>query len=127
MRQYLKWALVTTLAAAGCEGHSNATTGPLAAAATAHAAEEKVAPDAVPKAVIDAAVAAVPGLVIEEVTRELEKGIVVYEVEGKAGGVQVEVEITAEGKVLEVERDGGDDDDDDDGDDDDDRKDGQRR
>jgi uncharacterized membrane protein YkoI len=118
MHHYLKMALVTTLAAAGCEGHSNATTTPLAAAATAVASEEKLSLDAVPKPVIDAAMAAVPGLVIEQAERELEKGVVVYDLEGKAGGVRVEVEVTAEGKVLEVER--GEDDDDKQGEEDDD-------
>ena len=119
MHHYLKMALVTTLAAAGCEGHSNATTAPLTAAATAHSSEEKVPLDAVPKPVVDAALAAVPGLVIEQVERELEKGVLVYDLEGKAGGVRFEVEVTAEGKVLEVER--GEDDDDKDGEDDDDK------
>ena len=125
MHHFLKMALVSTLAAAGCEGHSNATTTSLAAA-TAHGSEEKIPLDAVPKPVIDAAMAAVPGLVIGEVERELENGVVVYDLEGMAGGVRVEVEVTAEGKVLEVERgeededdkEGEDDDDDDDDDDD---------
>jgi uncharacterized membrane protein YkoI len=125
MHHYLKMALVTTLAAAGCEGHSNATTTSQSAAATAQGSEEDIPLDAVPKPVIDAAMAAVPGLVIDEVERELEKGVVVYDVEGKAGGVRVEVEVTAEGKVLEVER--GDDDDDKAGDDDDDDDDDDER
>lgn len=120
MHHYLKMALVSTLAAAGCEGHSNATTTSLAAATT-HGSEEKVPLVAVPKPVIDAAMAAVPGLVIGEVERELENGVVVYDLEGMAGGVRVEVEVTAEGKVLEVEKGGEENDDDDrEGEDDDD-------
>ena len=125
MHNYLKMALVTTLAAAGCEGHSNATTTSLAAA-TAHGSEEEVPLNAVPKPVIDAAMAAVPGLVIGEVERELENGVVVYDLEGMAGGVRVEVEVTAEGKVLEVERGDDDDDDDKEGEDDDDDDDDKR-
>ena len=62
--------------------------------------------DRVPAAAKQAAVDAVPGLVLERASRETEDGIVVYELEGTAGGHKVEVEVTAEGKILEIEKDG---------------------
>jgi uncharacterized membrane protein YkoI len=74
-------------------------------------ADEKVSLDAVPQHLKDAALAAVPGLVLESAEREVEKGVLIYDLEGKAGGLRYEVEVTAEGKVTEVEK--GDDDDDD--------------
>jgi hypothetical protein len=73
-------------------------------AAAKEDADEKVALDAVPQNVKDAAVAAVPGLVLESAEREVEKGIVVYDLEGKAAGLRYEVEVTAAGKVQEIEK-----------------------
>ncbi len=78
--------------------------------------EEKIPLDQVPADVKNAAQAALPGLVLEEAERETEDGTVVYSLEGTADGEEYEVEVSAAGKVLEVERD--DDDDDDDPDDD---------
>jgi hypothetical protein len=94
-----------------------------AAVAVKAAADEKMALEAVPQKLKDVAVAAVPGLVLEKAEREIEKGVVVYDLEGHAGGVRYEVEVTADGKVLEVEKgddegDGKDDKDDDKDDDD---------
>ncbi len=90
--------------------------GALALGGRAARADEKVALDAVPQQVKDAALAAVPGLVLEKAEREVEKGVLVYDLEGKAGGIRYEVEVTAAGKVTEIEK--GDEDDDDDDDDD---------
>jgi hypothetical protein len=82
--------------------------------------EAEVALDQVPEAVMKAARAAVPGIVIEEAEREVENGVLVYELEGTANGKEYEIEVSADGKVLEIEEDDEDDDDDDDDDDDED-------
>lgn len=71
----------------------------------------------VPQHVKDAAIAAVPGLVLEEAEREHENGALVYEVEGKADGIEYEVEVNEDGTVLEIETDDDEDDEDDDDDD----------
>lgn len=68
----------------------------------------------VPQAAIDAAKAAVPGIVFGEAEREVENGVTVYSLEGEAGGVEYEVEVTADGKVNEVETEGDDGEEDDD-------------
>jgi len=65
--------------------------------------EDKVPLAQVPQVVKDAAAKAVPGIVLEEAERETEGGQVVFNLEGEAGGKDYELEITAEGKVLEVE------------------------
>ncbi len=70
--------------------------------------------DQVPANIKKAAQAALPGLVLEEAERETEDGTVVYSLEGSADGEEYEVEVSAVGKVLEVERDDDDDDDPDD-------------
>lgn len=79
--------------------------------------ETPVARDAslagLPQSYIDAAVAAVPGLVLEEAEDE---GGGVYCLHGTANGVFYEVEVDETGKVLEIEH--GDDDDDEEDDDD---------
>jgi hypothetical protein len=82
--------------------------------------EEEISLDKVPDAVKNAAIAAVPGLKLDEAEKETENGTVVYNLEGTANGVHYEVEVTADGKVTEIEKDDGDDADDDDDDDDDD-------
>ena len=80
--------------------------------------EEEVPLSDVPEAVMTAAKAAVPGSVFEEAEREVEDGVTVYCLEGEAGGVEYEVEVSADGTVLETEVDD-EDGDDDDGEDDD--------
>ena len=118
---HTSWAVLATalLMAAGCSSESAASPQALNAAAQAKQdKDEKLALDAVPQHVKDAALAAVPGLVLSGAEREVEKGVVVYDLEGKAAGVAYEVEVTAEGKVTEVEKEGADDDKDDDDDDD---------
>jgi hypothetical protein len=70
--------------------------------------------DQVPEIVRRAALAAVPGIVLEEASLEIEDGVEVYELEGEADGVKYEIEVTADGEVLEIEQDDGDDGEDDD-------------
>jgi hypothetical protein len=92
--------------------------------------EEEIPLDKVPAAVKDAAIAAVPGLKLVEAEKEIENGTVVYNLEGTVNGVEYEIEVTADGKVTEIEKEDGDDaddDDDDDADDDDDDGMAQRR
>ena len=67
--------------------------------------EEDVPLSDVPPAVLDAARAVVPGIVLTEAEREKERGVWVYEVEGLLEGQEYEIEVTPEGKVLEVELD----------------------
>lgn len=97
------WAVLATtlLLAAGCSGGGNASAGqrPLNAAGQGKPdQDETIALDAVPQNVRDAALAAVPGLVLTGAERELEKGVLVYDLAGTAAGVAYEVEVTAEGK-----------------------------
>ena len=57
----------------------------------------------VPTAARDAATAAVEGIVLTETEVENKDGHLVYEFEGKVGEKEYEIEVTADGKVLEVE------------------------
>jgi uncharacterized membrane protein YkoI len=65
--------------------------------------EQSIALDQVPALVLQAALKAVPGLIVEEAELEVEDGVTVYGLEGTAAGKEVEVEVSAEGQVLEVE------------------------
>lgn len=65
--------------------------------------EQDVALADVPGAVKDAAIAAVPGLVLTGAEKETERGVVVYSLEGKVGSESYEVEVGADGKVREIE------------------------
>ena len=67
--------------------------------------EESVPLSEVPTKVKEAAKAAVKGIVFTEAERDYEDGRVVYELEGEADGKKYEVEVTPEGKVIEVEED----------------------
>ncbi len=114
--------LMIGLVATGCYESAIAVddTRPVVAMAAVDAdsddGEEEIPLDQVPANVKSAAQAAVPGLVLEEAERETEDGTVVYSLEGTADGQEYEVEVSAAGKVLEIEKE----DDDDDGDEDDD-------
>jgi uncharacterized membrane protein YkoI len=67
--------------------------------------EEAVALSQVPEAIKQAALAAVPGLVLSSAEKETEDGTLLYSLEGSAGGETVEVEVRAsDSKVLEIER-----------------------
>ena len=70
-----------------------------------------------------AALKAVKGIVLTEAEKETKGSKVIYELEGRVGGKEYEIKISADGKVLKVEEEN-DDDDDDVEDDDDDDKDG---
>ncbi len=67
--------------------------------------ERAVALADVPRAVLDAANAVVPGATWTSAIVELEGGAEVYELTGTVDGSEVEVEVSASGKVLEVEHD----------------------
>ena len=66
--------------------------------------EQAIALDQVPAAVRKAAEAAVPGFVITSAETETEEGALHYCLEGTAGGEAVEVEVSTDAKVLEIER-----------------------
>jgi len=68
-------------------------------------ADKEIPLSEVPDAVMQAAMAAVEGIKIKEAEVEEEDGQTVYELEGKANGVEYEIEVSADGKVLEVEED----------------------
>jgi hypothetical protein len=119
-------ALVIVLSMLGCaqtgskKGDAAMSGGNRAVAASA-GADETVALDQVPESVRKAAEAAVPGFAIQSAEKEVEDGTTLYSLEGTAGGKPCEVEVTADGKVLEIEGqdDDGEDDDGDGGDDED--------
>jgi uncharacterized membrane protein YkoI len=58
----------------------------------------------VPKAAMDAAQNAAKGVNLTEAEVENEKGQTVYTLEGKADGKDYKIEVTADGKVLEVKQ-----------------------
>ncbi|GMV79245.1 MAG: hypothetical protein AMXMBFR7_04290 [Planctomycetota bacterium] len=76
--------------------------------------EEKIELKDVPEAVLKAAQAAVKDIVFSKAEKETKGEKVTYELKGKAGEKTYEVEVSAEGKVLEVEEEDDDDKDDDD-------------
>jgi hypothetical protein len=76
--------------------------------------ETAVAVADLPKVVSEAAIKALPGLVITEATVEVEDGVTIYDLEGKVGDVEYELEVNAAGKVLETKIDKDDDGDQDD-------------
>ncbi|MEQ8955358.1 MAG: PepSY domain-containing protein [Gammaproteobacteria bacterium] len=65
--------------------------------------EREVAFSEVPEAVLAAARGAVPGITVMEAEMEVEEGRTIYEFEGKVGNRNYEVEVDAEGEVLEIE------------------------
>jgi uncharacterized membrane protein YkoI len=65
--------------------------------------ERAIALADVPRAVLDAANAAVPGATWTSALIDTEGGVEVYELTGTAGGSEIEVEVDAAGKVLEIE------------------------
>ena len=64
----------------------------------------------VPAQAVTAAQGAVEGITLTEAEMEKEKGQTIYDLEGMANGQKYEIEVTADGKVLEVEQKGKDDD-----------------
>jgi uncharacterized membrane protein YkoI len=79
--------------------------------------EEKVPLSEVPKVVLDAAKAKVPGGTITAAEMETEDGVTTYDVVIVLDGVEYEVEVTADGTVKEVEKEGDDEEDSDEEDD----------
>jgi uncharacterized membrane protein YkoI len=66
--------------------------------------EWSITMDHVPANVLAAAQAAVPGAEFTSAEFEIENGKVLYSLAGTVGGERVEVELAADGRVLEVER-----------------------
>ena len=58
----------------------------------------------VPRIVLEAAQAALPGVVLTEAEMEQEDGQTVYSLSGTLDGEDIEIEISATGQVLEIER-----------------------
>jgi uncharacterized membrane protein YkoI len=77
-----------------------------------HEDEKEVPLSQVPVEAVQAAQNAVAGITLTEASVEEEDGQTVYDLEGTANGTEYEIEVTAAGKVLEVEDEDGDDDDD---------------
>jgi YVTN family beta-propeller protein len=77
----------------------------LASGPTAFAGQEKKAPDLgiLPPAVLEAFTAAYPKAVIRGVSKETEKGAVIYEIESVDGLLNRDLLYAADGKVIEVE------------------------
>ena len=66
-------------------------------------AEENVAWDELPKAVQDGLATALGGATPEDLTRELEHGLVTYEAEYEANGAEYSVKVSDNGNILESE------------------------
>lgn len=67
-----------------------------------------MAPGSAPDLILDAANEALPGGAVTGVVEEEENGQTVYEVQKLVDGIEYEIEVTADGEVLEIEE--GDDD-----------------
>jgi hypothetical protein len=78
--------------------------------------EQRILLSNTPANVIEAANNAVPGGEITEVEMEVEDGETVYEVEKVVDGVEYDIDVTPEGVVKEVEKEGDDEDDEEDDD-----------
>jgi hypothetical protein len=69
-------------------------------------ADESVPLDQVPEVAKTAAAAAMPGVTFTGAEKEVEDGTTVYSLLGEADGKPVEIEVTADGRVTEIEKDG---------------------
>jgi len=67
--------------------------------------EQRLQVAEVPPVAVAAAEAAVEGLQIVSAQTEAERGETLYELGGTAGGQAFEIEVTADGRVIEVEAD----------------------
>jgi len=81
--------------------------------------EKEVPLSEVPQEALKAAQGAVDGITIAEAEMEKEDGQTLYILEGTAVGKEYEIEVTPEGKVLEIEEETEDHEEDEDKDDDD--------
>jgi len=105
------WLLVLAPAALCACGSASSRSGADAPASASLAAapaddddaEEAVALSAVPAGVMSAAQGAVSGITFSSAEREVEGGATVYSLCGTANGKKYEVEVTSDGKVVEVE------------------------
>ncbi|MEE4659660.1 MAG: PepSY domain-containing protein [Halieaceae bacterium] len=66
--------------------------------------EEDIPLAEVPPVVMQAAQNAVPGITITEAELEKDDGEMIYELTGEADGQEYEIEIGADGSVLEIEQ-----------------------
>ena len=76
--------------------------------------EKEIPLSQVPVVAVEAAQQAVENITLTEAAVEEEDGQTVYVLEGAADGKEYEIEVTADGKVLDVEQEDMNDDDDDD-------------
>ena len=67
--------------------------------------EQPIALSEVPAKAREAAAGAVEGIVLTGAEVEREGGRLVYELKGRANGKKYEIEVTADGEVLEIEQD----------------------
>jgi uncharacterized membrane protein YkoI len=65
---------------------------------------EKIAPDKLPKAVLDTIKGRLPGADITSAEKEIEDGKVVYDIELKHNGRKYEMDILADGTLIEIEK-----------------------
>jgi len=107
-------AALLGLLSLGCQNLQPAGPGNAAAAAEQDDGQERtIALGEVPRSVQEAALAAVPGIAFTSAETEIEDGIRVYCLSGSAGGKAYEVEVAADGRVLEIESEDGEDEDED--------------
>lgn len=67
--------------------------------------ENDIAVSQVPAAAMNAARGAVPGLEVKSAESKAKDGRTIYELDGRANGVEHEVKVTADGQILKVETD----------------------
>jgi len=65
--------------------------------------EKEIPLSQVPKAAVEAAQKAVENITLTEAEVEEEAGQKVYVLEGTSNGMEYEIEVTADGKIIEVE------------------------
>jgi uncharacterized membrane protein YkoI len=94
MRRIMGWCAVVAVAGLVALG----------AAAVADDKAEKLSQDKLPKAVADAIKARFPGGKITGAEKETEDGKVVYDIELTSGGLKYEMDIHADGTIIEVEK-----------------------
>jgi Putative beta-lactamase-inhibitor-like, PepSY-like len=76
----------------------------LASASIASAAEVKIAPDKLPKAVADTLTARFPGATLTDASKDSDNGEVVFDVELKFKDRKYETDIKEDGTMLELEK-----------------------
>lgn len=112
-KSWMLLPLAGALLAYGCTGTRDVQAEQAAQPVTSHDDDDDddeeeyevdIALSEVPESVKKAALEAVPGLVLSGAEKEKEHGQLVYSLEGTAAGEAYEVEVSAGGKVLEIER-----------------------